>query len=169
VFFNDWMPYAERADYLLEADVGLSLHFDHVETRFAFRTRLLDCLWAGLPMVLTRGDSLGELAAQHGLAHLVPPGDVEGVALALDRTLAAAPLALADRQRRAGVITRDLQWAQVVEPLSAFCRQPRRAPDKAAPARPPRLSAGLVPKAWQSLRARGLAGLLRDIRVYLGR
>src|SRR5690348_2816687 len=26
VFFLDWVPYAERAGYLLEADVGVSLH-----------------------------------------------------------------------------------------------------------------------------------------------
>ncbi len=32
VFFNDrWVPYAERANYLLEADIGVSAHFDHIE------------------------------------------------------------------------------------------------------------------------------------------
>ncbi|MBL7201593.1 MAG: glycosyltransferase, partial [Anaerolineae bacterium] len=36
VFFNDWVPYGERQNHLLEADVGVSLHLDHVETRFAF-------------------------------------------------------------------------------------------------------------------------------------
>jgi hypothetical protein len=56
VFFNDWVPYAERENYLLEADVGVSLHRDHLETHFAFRTRFLDCLWAGLPIITTRGD-----------------------------------------------------------------------------------------------------------------
>ena len=46
--------------YLLDADLAVSAHFDDVETRFAFRTRLLDCLWAGLPVVTTRGDTLGD-------------------------------------------------------------------------------------------------------------
>ena len=55
VFFNfGWVPYAERGRYLLEADVAVSAHFDDIETRFAFRTRFLDCLWAGLPVVTTR-------------------------------------------------------------------------------------------------------------------
>jgi glycosyltransferase involved in cell wall biosynthesis len=45
VFFNeDWVPYAERADWLLDAGCALSTHREHLETRFAFRTRLLDCL-----------------------------------------------------------------------------------------------------------------------------
>jgi glycosyltransferase involved in cell wall biosynthesis len=49
VHFNfDWVPYAERARFFLDADLGISAHFDTVETRFAFRTRLLDYFWANL-------------------------------------------------------------------------------------------------------------------------
>lgn len=169
VFFNDWMPYAGRADYLLEADIGLSLHYDHVETRFAFRTRLLDYLWAGLPMVVTRGDSLAQQAEAHGLARLVEPGDALGLAQALEAVLAQGPLTPLDRQQRAETLTQHLHWPRVAAPLVDYCRQPRRAADKGAAPAAPRLRAGLVPKAWQSLRARGLTGLLRDIRLYLGR
>lgn len=169
VFFNAWMPYAERGDYLLEADAGLSLHQAHVETRFAFRTRLLDGLWSGLPMVLTAGDQLSALAASAGLARLVRPGDVAGVARALDEVLALAPQSIADRMARARSVATDLQWPEVVAPLSAYCRAPWRAADQAGGAGGPRLGAHLIPKALASLRARGLSGLLRDIRVYLGR
>src|SRR4029077_10583123 len=46
VFFNEkWVPYAERQNYLLDADVGVSTHFEHIETTFSFRTRILDYLW----------------------------------------------------------------------------------------------------------------------------
>ncbi|MFT9056053.1 MAG: glycosyltransferase, partial [Ethanoligenens sp.] len=42
VFFNyDWVEYHDRQNYLLEADVGVSCHFDTMETRFSFRTRIL--------------------------------------------------------------------------------------------------------------------------------
>ena len=37
VFFNtEWVPYAERGDWLLEADCAISTHVEHLETRFAF-------------------------------------------------------------------------------------------------------------------------------------
>ena len=43
VFFNEtWVPYQDRADLLLDADIGVSCHFDHIETEFSFRTRILD-------------------------------------------------------------------------------------------------------------------------------
>ena len=74
VFFNeDWVPYEQRGAYLLEADLGVSAHFDDLESRFAFRTRLLDCFWAGLPVVTTSGDSLGDLVERRGLGRTVPP------------------------------------------------------------------------------------------------
>jgi glycosyltransferase involved in cell wall biosynthesis len=88
VFFNfGWVPYAERANYLLEADLGISAHFDSVETRFAFRTRLLDYLWAGLPIVTTRGDVLAELVEERQLGHTVAEGDVDGWVRAVEGLL----------------------------------------------------------------------------------
>ncbi len=170
VFFGaDWVPYAERANYLLDADVALSLHHDHVETRFSFRTRLLDYLWTGRPMVLTTGDKLGAEFAAQGLARLVPPGDVAAVAAAVEAWLQTPAAELAALKKNAQAAAQARAWSQVVTPLVAFCRAPHAAPDRLAPAAPPRLSLGLVGQAWHTLRTRGLAAVLRDIRLYLNR
>ena len=68
VHFNPgWVPYAERAAYLLEADLGVCAHHDHLEARFSFRTRVLDHFWAGLPSVVSSGDAIGELVDRRGL------------------------------------------------------------------------------------------------------
>ena len=88
VFFNfGWVPYAERADYLLEADLGVSAHFDSVETRYAFRTRVLDYLWAELPIVTSTGDVLAELVADRNLGRSVGIGDVDGWVAAIEELL----------------------------------------------------------------------------------
>jgi len=79
VFFSpEWVPYDERHEFLLEADVGVSAHFDTVETRFASRTRLLDYLWAGLPIVATEGDVLADMIASRNLGRVVAASDVDG-------------------------------------------------------------------------------------------
>ncbi|TMA80140.1 MAG: glycosyltransferase [Deltaproteobacteria bacterium] len=128
VFFVDWVPYDERQNYLLEADVGVSLHQPGVEAQFAYRTRVLDYLWAGLPMVLSRGDDLAGLVERHELGTLVPEGDIDAVTAAL--------LALIDtpadsaRAERFGRVRTELAWSRVVDPLRRFCLAPRFAPDK---------------------------------------
>jgi glycosyltransferase involved in cell wall biosynthesis len=84
VFVNaGWNSYEQRADYLLEADAGISLHKDSLETRFAFRTRILDYLWAGLPIIASKGDCWADDIEQYGLGLTVAPGDVDAVATAI--------------------------------------------------------------------------------------
>jgi glycosyltransferase involved in cell wall biosynthesis len=84
VFVNaEWTPYEQRADYLLEADAGVSLHKDSLETRFAFRTRMLDYIWAGLPIIASKGDSWADLIEQRGLGLTADSGDVDAVVSAV--------------------------------------------------------------------------------------
>ena len=57
VFFNfDWVDYEDTANYLSEADIGICTYFNNIETRFAFRSRYADLLWAELPIICTQGD-----------------------------------------------------------------------------------------------------------------
>jgi len=131
VFFADWLPYDGRADYLLEADIGVSLHGNGIEPRYAYRTRILDYIWAGLPMVVTEGDVLADLVGERGLGYVVPPGDVAAV-----REAVLALLAEADaRGARAAAfreVAQEFSWERVARPLVAFCRDPRLAADKRA-------------------------------------
>ncbi|HSH58891.1 MAG TPA: glycosyltransferase, partial [Acidimicrobiales bacterium] len=84
VFFNEgWVPYARRQSYLLEADIGVSTHLDHLETAFSFRTRVLDYIWAALPVVTTEGDALADLVSSEGLGLTVPPSDANALEEAL--------------------------------------------------------------------------------------
>jgi glycosyltransferase involved in cell wall biosynthesis len=79
VFFNEgWVSYEQRRDYFAQADLGVSAHYDSVETRFAFRTRFLDHFAAGLPTIATRGDVLADLIGERGLGAVVGFGDVIG-------------------------------------------------------------------------------------------
>jgi glycosyltransferase involved in cell wall biosynthesis len=132
VFFNDgWVDYADRQDYLLDADIGVSLHHDNAETRYSFRTRQLDYLWAAIPVVSTVGDMFAELVQAEGTGLTVPAEDAAAVADAIGGLLDDPALAAACRARAAEVRPR-FRWSQVLEPLAQFCRQPRRAPDLVA-------------------------------------
>jgi hypothetical protein len=129
VFFNDrWIPYTERANYLLEADIGVSAHLNHIETRFAFRTRLLDYLWTGLPMVVSAGDTLADLVLEQELGYVVEIGDGSGFAQAILNLAAQSDL----RQTYASTfaqVRQRFEWPNVLKPLIKFCQYPCYAPD----------------------------------------
>ncbi len=127
VFFNDWTPYEERQNYLLEADVGVSLHFAHVETHFSFRTRLLDHIWASLPTIVTRGDVLSNLVEEYHLGWVVDYESVDSVAAAI---LESIQTVRGEFEARFAAVAPQLGWGAVMQPLLAFCRDPRPAPDR---------------------------------------
>jgi glycosyltransferase involved in cell wall biosynthesis len=133
VFFNEgWVDYEERHNFLLESDVGVSTHLDHVETAFSFRTRILDYLWASLPVVASDGDGFADVIRWRNLGLVVPPGDVDALVEALYSLLA-------DDERRAmhraaiAEFVPEMRWSKVLAPLHEFCRHPTRAADLADP------------------------------------
>jgi len=124
-FLEGWTPYDERDRYLRGATIGLVCHQDHVETRFAFRTRVLDYLWAGLPIVTSDGDEFADLIRKFDLGIVVPPGDPQALADAfvtlVERIDAGEPF-----NDRIASIRPLYHWDEVVKPLLEFCANPRK-------------------------------------------
>ncbi len=158
VFFNEgWVEYEDRQNYLLEADIGVSTHIDHLETAMSFRTRILDYLWASLPVVCTAGDSLADMVDAEGLGLTVPGGDVEALEAALFRILDDEGFRKECVENVARV-TPALVWSEGLRPLVEFCRAPRRAPDLLDPDTAHHLRRDLA------LGRSGLSGWRHDVR-----
>jgi GT2 family glycosyltransferase/glycosyltransferase involved in cell wall biosynthesis len=129
VFFRDWIPYAERERVLTSASLGVVCHFRSLETRFSLRTRLLDCLWAGLPVVMTEGGEMADLVEARGLGSLVPPGDPEALAEAISALHDDSEKRDAARKNLLAIRDR-FHWDRAVRPLARFLRAPRHAADR---------------------------------------
>lgn len=115
VFFNDaWVPYEQRGDWLLQASCAVATHREHLETRFAFRTRLLDCFWARLPIVCSEGDDLAERVEREHLGEAVPPDDEHALAAALERVLQRGRDHYAERL---SAVAQSLSWRHTAAPL----------------------------------------------------
>ncbi|MEV5719620.1 glycosyltransferase [Amycolatopsis mediterranei] len=130
VYFNEqWVPYHERQNWLLDANCGVTTHYEHVETTFAFRTRVLDYLWAGLPIVTTDGDAFADLVRAEKLGVVVPAEDDAALADALEKALYDEEFAAGCVERLA-VVAQRYTWPEALKPLVEFCRDPRPAADR---------------------------------------
>src|SRR4030066_99285 len=124
VFFNfGWVEYDERQNYLLESDAGIITHPEHIETRFSFRPRILDYLWAGLPIISTKGDSLSDIIEKENLGITVREKNTGDLVTAISK--------LADDKdyysKCVGNIENNVKeytWEKVCEPLIRFCKDP---------------------------------------------
>ncbi len=127
VFFGDWVPYADWQNLLLESDIALTLHFDTVETRLAFRSRVLEYIWAGLPTIATSGDATAEILQRYELGAVVGYNDVDGVVEAI--------LAYLERQPERDSLALkqaidELSWRHVAQPLIRYCQNPWHSADR---------------------------------------
>ncbi|MGH7895268.1 MAG: glycosyltransferase family 4 protein [Candidatus Binatia bacterium] len=119
--FTAWRPYVERGALYAGADVGVCTYGDHLETRLSMRTRVIDMIWGGLPVVVSAGDEMSRVVEAHGLGRVVHPGDSAALAAAVTGLLGDA-----DGRRRATararvLATGELGWDRQMVPLAAFC------------------------------------------------
>jgi glycosyltransferase involved in cell wall biosynthesis len=129
VFFNDWTPFDTRQDVYLDATAVVSLHHAHLESRFSFRTRLLDALWGRVPILCTSGDVVAGIVEELQLGLTVPPGDVDAVAQAL-RDMAADPALLERARTQLALAAPDYEWSHAVAPLARWLSHPVRRRDR---------------------------------------
>lgn len=165
-FLPGWVPYQDRGALLAEADLGISTSRRIVETRYSWRSRLLDYLWVGLPVVCTAGDDLGDLLAVEGAARTVPAGDPRGLADAIGALVQDGPERDA-MKRRAATLAERFRWPRVAAPLVDWVANP-----SSTGARVPRWSARValtrmyVAKARFVFRQEGLQGIRRRMRRF---
>jgi glycosyltransferase involved in cell wall biosynthesis len=95
------------------------MHFDHLETRFSFRTRILDYLWAGLPIITTRGDSFAELVEEKNLGRAVPYENPEAIAVAIVE-MYDNPKKYQHFASNSKSVASDFHWEKCVEPINTM-------------------------------------------------
>ncbi|HXO27488.1 MAG TPA: glycosyltransferase family 4 protein [Thermoanaerobaculia bacterium] len=144
----DWVPVERRFDLLRDVDLLVAPHHPSLETRLSLRTRFLDALAAGCPVVTTEGGAMSRLLREHGAGWVVPPGDAPALARAIIEALAAKPSAAEDAappavvdtappsaldqappssawQQGAVALLAAYRWERALAPLLRFCREPR--------------------------------------------
>ena len=87
VALEDWIPYAERHRILNRSSLLAVLHQPGTEAELSFRTRALDGVWAGVPLLLSEGGAVARIAREQHWGGVVRPGDPTTVAAALDLLL----------------------------------------------------------------------------------
>jgi len=125
VRFEDWRPYNRRFELASAADLAVVTHREGLETDLSLRTRMVDLLWLGLPVVATRGGAMSGIVDAVGAGRTVAPGDSSELADAVCDLLADT-----DAREKAGEAGRrwaeGRSWEVVSRPLQDFAAEPHR-------------------------------------------
>ena len=117
VFFNEgWVPYKQRQEFLLDADAGVSMHYDHLETRFSFRTRILDYIWASLPIIATQGDSFAEIIEVQNLGEVVEYRESKSISTAIEKLIVNKDY-YKQTKKNLTLAQKDFYWEECTKPI----------------------------------------------------
>ncbi len=119
----DWVPFERRFDLLRDVDLMVGAWQPGIETELSLRTRFLEALRVGCPVVTTRGGALGRLLDDAQTGWQFAAGDVRGLTARLAEVLAGGAQVEA-RTRKGEELAATLSWEAVLEPLVRFAQEP---------------------------------------------
>jgi hypothetical protein len=117
---HDWVPAERRYDLLRDVDLLVAPHRPSLETLLSLRTRFLDALAAGCPVVTSEGGAMSRLLSEHRAGWIAPAGDAPALARTLVRALDDPGSCRAGARELAAAF----RWDRVLAPLVRFCRDP---------------------------------------------
>ena len=128
VFVHDaWLPHDAVVEYLAGAHAGVTTYFTNAETRFAHRTRFMDYIWAGLPIVCTEGDVLADEVSERGWGATVPERDEDALVEVLTSLLEDEAWVESCRANLADAAAA-MTWERAFAPLIDYMRGPSGTP-----------------------------------------
>ena len=125
-----WQPSSVVPGLYPQADVGINLDAFHYETQLGTRTRLVEMMHYGLPVITTLGCELSYIVEHQGLGLTFPIGDAKTfeshiLTLAKERPLQQKLAAQAQRYTN-----NQLSFQNTTQPFLEWARKPAFAPDR---------------------------------------
>jgi len=139
--YQDLLPHLERSprvdrmgmiprDALVEtylrSHVAIDVMARNPERELAFTTRTVEYLWCGLPVIYNNYAELADYIRDYDAGWTVDPLDASAIRSVIE-TILDDPAGIARKSLNAQRLVRErLAWDRTIEPLDAFCRDPRK-------------------------------------------
>ncbi len=122
VHLSDWVPFDTRADWYLDSDAVILINKIGVENTLAWRTRLVDYIWADLPVITNGGDPLSDILESENAVEILKKMDVAGLANTLEN-LAKDPNQLKKFTKNMEKVRERLYWDKSTEKISKLINE----------------------------------------------
>lgn len=121
-----FVSHDQLIDVYCRSHVALDVMARNPERELAYTTRTVEYLWCGLPVIYHHYSELSGIIRDYEAGWVVDPTDELQISAAIEEAL-TCPAEVRRRGMNAQRLVRErLVWDRAVEPLDAFCRDPRQ-------------------------------------------
>lgn len=128
--FLEWVPFERRYDLLRDVDALAACHRPGLETDLSLRTRFVDALAVGCPVLTTEGGTVPRLLREWDAGFVAPCGDVAALRTGLAELVAGGAEVDARARRGRERALAMFSWERSLAPLVTFLESPRVDPTK---------------------------------------
>lgn len=129
VVFEPWVAYENRGSYYDGFAAALLTFPPSLETDLSMRTRVLDWIWAALPVVSSSAAGTDRLLRRYEAGVVIESNDPAALAAAVIGYL-TDPLRRTAVHESSRAFVADYQWEVLARPLLEFCADPEIDPTK---------------------------------------
>jgi glycosyltransferase involved in cell wall biosynthesis len=131
IFFIDWIPYEERNNWYMEADIVINLHHKTRETIYSWRTRIVDFIWGEVLILSTGGDEATEYLAKKNAAVLLNENTEEEIIEKIKDIFGKREL-IAQIKKNLKKVKEEFYWERITKGLAGFVKSGKVSPDRKA-------------------------------------
>lgn len=117
VHITDWVKFEDRAEWYLGSDAVVLINNIGMENTLAWRTRLVDYVWADLPIVTNGGDPMSDILEANKAVYILPDLDAKTIEKEIIK-ISKDKETLKQVSTNLSKVRRLLYWDKVTENLS---------------------------------------------------
>jgi glycosyltransferase involved in cell wall biosynthesis len=125
-----WQPWEKIPSFYQVSEVGLNIDAWHYETVYGTRTRLLEMMGAGLPVITSLGSELSYQLKNSNLASIFEIGDCQGLGEQIQHHSTDEAFYQQQKQNVLKAVCQEFSFAATTKPLRDWVKAPECAPDR---------------------------------------
>jgi glycosyltransferase involved in cell wall biosynthesis len=124
-----WLPWNEVSKYYLISQVGVNIDAYHYETIYGTRTRIVEMIASGLPIITTSGTEISYMLYEKGAGFIFDYGDWDALSEHILSIAQDNVIQINMSQNASDYSCKQLSFGNTTLPFLQWLEKPERAPD----------------------------------------
>jgi len=133
LIYTGLVPFKQRANYYLSSDVAINIPSTTIEDELSVRTRIVDYMWAQLPIITPAKDEYSQVAVNNGAGFIYEAGNPSSLAQTIETIMTKPEKLEQAKNKTKKLLNTYFNLKDHIAPLESFIENPYVDPMRSSP------------------------------------